>query len=331
MEWRISLACSHMMMECPRCGFSQPKDRYCASCGLDLEHFVATPKPVLSRIAQNSNLHLTLIGILISLVVAYIFYAQRDLVTREMGHLFKGLPLLSRDSGDPNAPANGAKMSRNAPAEAAADDEIEVDKPAVAMSASLANDTAGMAPTSGSGDKAVEMQKVEISSWEISRETLSTLLTTAEKVGESNGGRAYLWAQGTKAIETVQNAGRRLSLSRTMPVQLGASAAIEAQSTPTDQFQFGLYLQITKMENGDALLKWESMMVLPVGAALSEVVLSGNAGVNSTSALLIIFEPPNRTPREEIIAKAGDGPWSILNSAEFRSGMTEWAVLIQLH
>ena len=172
-------------MECPRCGFAQPKDRYCASCGLDVEHFVAKPKPLLSRIVQNPNFHLSLIGLLVALVVAYIFYAQREVVTREVGNLLKGSPVRSRDAGDATA-----SVPEKEP-DPAADDEIEIDAPPSQAMRPLSAEIAAMAPSAGTGEKATDAQKivepkrVEISSWEVSRETLSTLLTSAEKIGES--------------------------------------------------------------------------------------------------------------------------------------------------
>src|SRR6185312_12310386 len=87
-----------MMMECPRCGFSQPKDRYCASCGLDIEQFLKKPKPLWIRIAQNSNFHLSLIAILMVLVVGYLFNASHGVVARRMNALLKGTPLSSREA-----------------------------------------------------------------------------------------------------------------------------------------------------------------------------------------------------------------------------------------
>src|SRR5579871_4315876 len=89
-----------MMMDCPRCGFSQPKDRYCANCGLDVEHFHAKPAPIWIRLLQNPNFHLSLIAILLVFVVGYILYSRSGL-TREVGHLLRGTPLSSRDAGDP--------------------------------------------------------------------------------------------------------------------------------------------------------------------------------------------------------------------------------------
>ena len=51
--------------------------------------------------AQDPNVHLSLIGILIVVVIGYIIYLQRGVVTRQMGALFNGTPLQSRDAGEP--------------------------------------------------------------------------------------------------------------------------------------------------------------------------------------------------------------------------------------
>ena len=90
-------------MDCPRCGFAQPKDRYCASCGLDVDAFLARPKPLWIRVLENPNLHLALIGILMILVVGYILYTRSSFVSRGVHQMF-GQPLTSREAADPNEP-----------------------------------------------------------------------------------------------------------------------------------------------------------------------------------------------------------------------------------
>src|SRR5690348_1453156 len=81
-----------MMMECPRCGFSQPIDRYCANCGLDIEKFRAKPKPLWVRLAQNPNVYLSLIAVLIVSVAGYLFYSRRGFVRQEMNTFLQGAP-----------------------------------------------------------------------------------------------------------------------------------------------------------------------------------------------------------------------------------------------
>lgn len=48
------------MMDCPRCGFSQPKDRYCANCGLDAETYQVKPTPPLKKLRRNPYVYIAL-------------------------------------------------------------------------------------------------------------------------------------------------------------------------------------------------------------------------------------------------------------------------------
>lgn len=41
------------MMECPRCKFVQPKDKFCANCGIDVEAYKPAPKPIIQQVFSN--------------------------------------------------------------------------------------------------------------------------------------------------------------------------------------------------------------------------------------------------------------------------------------
>jgi hypothetical protein len=45
---------------------------------------------------------------------------------------------------------------------------------------------------------------------------------------------------------------------------------------------------------------------------------------------MLVYEPANRSPRQEYISRAGEGPWSVFTSDAFRAGATDWIVLVQL-
>lgn len=44
------------MITCPKCGFSQPQDQYCAKCGVDMQSFKPAPAPLAVRLLSNSKL-----------------------------------------------------------------------------------------------------------------------------------------------------------------------------------------------------------------------------------------------------------------------------------
>ncbi len=54
-----------MLIHCPRCGFSQPKDEYCASCGVNIETYVPRKANSLEKIFSS-----TLVQVLAVLIIA---------------------------------------------------------------------------------------------------------------------------------------------------------------------------------------------------------------------------------------------------------------------
>lgn len=50
-----------MLINCPRCGFQQPKDKYCAQCGIDIETFRPAIPPWHRRFFGNPFLQLALL------------------------------------------------------------------------------------------------------------------------------------------------------------------------------------------------------------------------------------------------------------------------------
>lgn len=319
-----------MMMECPRCGFAQPKDKYCANCGVDMEQLLAQPKPIWIRLLQNSNLRLVLIALLVVGVVLYILRTHSGLVGRQMDEFLRGAPISSRNAGEPEDVGMAAVPPPPTPP--AAQPEARTFSPPP---------NAPAATVAAKPERVADL-RLEVSHWEVPRDILVNLISTAEKIGESNEGRAYLWARSANLAETLQKESRRLSLNRNAPLQTGSQVLSETAPTSAEAFQFGLLLQITRAEKNEANVRWESTLVLPqpetpaeaagtpVLRAVSETSLAGSARLTDQALLMIVIEPSNRAPREEYISRAGEGPWNIFMSEDFHYGLTDWVILVQL-
>jgi|GEM_PF-5281346 len=341
-----------MMIECPRCGFAQPKDQYCASCGVNMDAILAKPKPFLVRLFANPNFHLSLIGALIVAVVGWIFYTQSAMVSREVGRMLD-LPVSSRHAGDPrDSEAENAAASK-AVALDAAEDSAEEDSPEPMAAGAvgtgetrtpeeiLAAAVGAPPPANAKSAAAADPTKLELSYWEIPREALAGLVANAQRLAEGTAGRAYYWPQGTKVLETLQTTGQSLGSGRS--ANLAANAQITHVTAPTapEMFQFSIAVQIGKLENKEAALNWAVNFVLPQpeppgqsGPAMRQV-LEGSLGGQGTLApqgvIMLLMDPPNRGPREEYMAKAGEGPWNtIFKSPEYRTGITDWVMVLQL-
>lgn len=69
-----------MMVNCPRCGFSQPQDQYCARCGIDMLAFKPAQKPFLQRLVGNTVFQITVLV----LIVVTVFTVARQHRRREL-------------------------------------------------------------------------------------------------------------------------------------------------------------------------------------------------------------------------------------------------------
>lgn len=344
------------MIECPRCGFAQPKDQYCASCGLNIDQFLARPKSIWLKLLQNPNLHLSLIGILVALVIGWIFYTQRGLVGHEMSHLLD-LPVSSKDAGSPDERNEAQKQ-----ASALAARETREADPASMPLPTAANAPPGATPTSqagGPGDSSVspsaagtagapatnvgtsaeKKNKIEVSFYEIPREALNQALAAGghERAGEGNGGRAFYFSQGAKIAETLSGQGQVLGETKSAGLNTGAQIITETPQTGSEAFQFLFQLDVTKQEAATLSVRWENNLILPQGSEpatgppqLAESGLSGTTAFAPSGALVLVIEPSNRAPNEQYYGKSGQGPWTIFLSQEFRGGLTEWVALVQL-
>lgn len=59
-----------MLINCPRCGFSQPNDQYCAQCGVDMQAFKPKQEPALKKFFQSTGTHVFI------LLAAAVFVGQ---------------------------------------------------------------------------------------------------------------------------------------------------------------------------------------------------------------------------------------------------------------
>lgn len=71
------------MQECPRCGFTQPPDRFCANCGINIEKYTPAPEPLLSKVCNSTGFLLTAVLGLIFALFSAIYVFKESTVPRE--------------------------------------------------------------------------------------------------------------------------------------------------------------------------------------------------------------------------------------------------------
>lgn len=337
-ELNVSLNSVMTMMDCPRCGFNQPEDRFCAQCGLDIYQYQERPKPIFKRLIQNPNLHLSLILCAIFGVTGYILYSRSELVKKE-SYGFKDVPLNSRQAAVPEAQrtqstaAPDSKRQQLAAQKSAA--EIVT---AASQNPNTSNSPSGNLDSSQSAASRAAPTHLEASFWEVPRETLVAIIQAAEKVGDSGSGRAYLFTSGKAVYDSIVKASASVTIPRPMDLEESMQMSIENPAGIANRLQFGFFVFVEDRDEHSAHLRWDAQVSLPLDfdpasgavSSTSAANISGSSTLTGENLLVIVLEPPVRNAKTEAIVRPGDGPWSIVNSPEFRSGVTEWVGLVRL-
>lgn len=109
-----------MLITCPKCGFSQPQDRYCAKCGIDIENYKPISPPIFKQIVSNPFLHIFLIFLAVAIVIIFVRkHSQLEMANRVQ--FLKGGPTVvsrkttgtNKNSNAPPAPPLPASSSNN--------------------------------------------------------------------------------------------------------------------------------------------------------------------------------------------------------------------------
>ncbi len=86
-----------MLVTCPKCGFRQPKDQYCASCGVNMTAYQPPQKSFLQRFFLSPFVHIGLAAVLVGGSIFYIRTNNRNELQERIAFL-KGLPSSDRQT-----------------------------------------------------------------------------------------------------------------------------------------------------------------------------------------------------------------------------------------
>jgi len=181
-----------MLVNCPKCGFSQPKDRYCASCGVDMDNFKRAPEPLVKALVTSPAF---LIGVTFAVViasVAYIRVKQGEEITSRARMLRSGPVIVSQPTAPPATPPTMAEAASQtapdaevraadiAPAATSAPTEAPAAAPANKMIASEDTKT----PAGGSAPVVEKHLTVTATYAEVDKRALETLKEISQQSGQ---------------------------------------------------------------------------------------------------------------------------------------------------
>jgi uncharacterized membrane protein YgcG len=136
-----------MMITCPKCGFTQPKDQYCARCGVDMVAFKRPQESLKVRILKSVIFQVSLFVILIAGGFSIIRYQNRLELAQRVSSIENATDrLLIEKHGE--APDGAAKLLGNQPVNSSSSAKSNE---AVTETLPTASPTSGVATSANSG------------------------------------------------------------------------------------------------------------------------------------------------------------------------------------
>lgn len=84
-----------MLINCPKCNFSQPKETYCAKCGIEMDAYLPEKKPFFISFIKNPVVHIVLF--LIAIFLGYTTYQHQTPLDLDSSNLSQDLaPIKSK-------------------------------------------------------------------------------------------------------------------------------------------------------------------------------------------------------------------------------------------
>lgn len=338
-------------MECPRCNFNQPDDKYCANCGLDVEAYKRRPVPIYVRILQDPNFYAFLFGGILIAAAGYIFINQRS-VSRQVGKLFHNTFIMSKDARVKDASDDEEILTKNAVARS-----HSASAPAPAAQVTQAPTEVGKEPVAATYTH-LTVRFFELSKEYFSKENVAAL---NGKVTRDDGEWRVVYFEDAKTLESLKTSASRLPGSQEKPL---ATEGIELDAGDTHPDMQLPYMAIGVDLKGEAQqpsLHFAIDMQVPQGsAAQARNVASPNSGDPNTvtdtqgqpqqpaqpaapmavtslegtvkfkpqGAVLLIYDPPNRAPASTDMARLGQSPLHVYTSDDFRLGYSDLIVWI---
>lgn len=182
-----------MLINCPRCGFQQPKDKYCAQCGVDIETFKPASPSFFKKVFGNVLTQLGLLVVVAGGVGVSLYQKGEQNLERRVGQMRSPVQIQSQ----PNLEENSASSEIPEPA-AVAHAATEPESPN-AINAYKVTPNEGVAATTPATEPSVTPASVDASD---DKETRTVAKTTSPTV------TVYYAEVGRNSLERMFNASR---------------------------------------------------------------------------------------------------------------------------
>lgn len=312
------------MQECPKCGFVQPKDKYCANCGLDIESYKPAPDPLLVRLKKSTAMQIGAVVVVVLGMTAAIFISQRD---RIVEHLSGAAPTKKRPM-----PVYELNQLPTQPTAAANRPEAITAPPQAAMAFSKTR-----APTPPSADVKKVYKEMTISFFEVSKTAIMQLMAEGQLLNETAQTKSFLLnsANAIASIKNYDSEAREHGETRNENFDLTAPFNLDFTHISGKKAgeNVGMSLLFTATAMTESL--WDFTMEANInlknetGGTLLSSGVNGSYSMPPKSALILVGFLPHQKIANDDLWSFSNSPLQIYGSDKFINGLTEFVIVIQ--
>lgn len=104
-----------MLINCPKCGFQQPKDKYCAQCGVDMETFRPAKPPFFQRVFGNPIVPLSILIVMVSGIGFFMYKSGQENLQNRVTYLKSSVQIESSTTSAANTDEQVLSASGDTP------------------------------------------------------------------------------------------------------------------------------------------------------------------------------------------------------------------------
>lgn len=239
------------MMECPRCKFLQPEDRFCANCGIDMQAYDSGPAPVYQKVFSNTWVAAVSVAAVIIGVVVF-FQMQPDnepefgntTLTRDEEFSKEREEKLAQQKEDSQKRRQARKDARRA---AQLEQEKARDEARLARNQAISGASSKTQSGVDTTATSAAVKQLQIGFYEISRADADTLISAGEPIDE------YFF-KVRKANLDLLGSAQKLPGSEAKSLQDGmAISKIMSFAPSSGEISWEFALEILPSQQGDIL------------------------------------------------------------------------------
>lgn len=181
-----------MLINCPRCGFQQPEDKYCAQCGVDMENYKPSVSPIWKRFFGNLAVQLSLLVFIAGSVGIVLYEKGQQKLERRAGQLSSPIQI-SRTTDSSNSDSVAAvsetqEASEIQPSEAENQSDKNKDEVGLLSTSSTipttADKTSDKTKTEARAPANINTPHLKVYYAEVSRRSLNSIFAASRTTGQ---------------------------------------------------------------------------------------------------------------------------------------------------